>query len=216
MGVFRGKNRRISRRWFDGCEKKILIRNYGTSPGRVAHSDGTYAGYFNDQIYVTGGCTGCTLMYVAQNTGDAALEAGDLVAAAGVDSALTGSVDPVLRVQRSGAAAPGVVGVVFSRASVTPSEKEGVTLDSVQAAAGAVQPSDYLLIVVQGLTQVKIARDAAITPGQRLRASDAAGEARGLRTVEVDGVTLDEGSPTVGVALDAAENGMVWVMVALQ
>lgn len=42
-----------------------------------------------------------------------------------------------------------------------------------------------------------------------------AGQARGLRTVEVDGVTLDEGGPTVGVALDAAEDGMVWIMVAL-
>ncbi len=192
------------------------VTNSGTSPGLVAHSGGTYAGYFNDQIYVTGGCTGCTLMYVAQNTGDAALEAGDLVAAAGVDSALTGGVDPVLRVQQSGAAAPGVVGVVFSRASVTPSEKEGEALDSVQAADGAAQPGDYLLIVVQGLARVKVAQGEALTPGQRLKVSDAAGEARGLRTVEVDGVTLDEGGPTVGVALDAAENGMVWVMVALQ
>ncbi|MBK7199525.1 hypothetical protein [Candidatus Amarolinea dominans] len=192
------------------------VTNSGTSPGLVAHSGGTYAGYFNDQIYVTGGCTGCTLMYVAQNTGDAALEAGDLVAAAGVDSALTGGVDPVLRVQQSGAAAPGVVGVVFSRASVTPSEKEGEALDSVQAADGAAQPGDYLLIVVQGLARVKVAQGEALTPGQRLKVSDAAGEARGLRTVEVDGVTLDEGGPTVGVALDAAEDEMVWVMVALQ
>lgn len=95
-----------------------------------------------------------------------AAEAGDLVAAAGVDSALTGSVDPVLRVQRSGAAAPGAVGVVFSRASVMPSEKEGEALDGVQAADGAAQPGDYLLIVVQGLVQVKVAQGEALTPGQ--------------------------------------------------
>jgi len=38
---------------------------------------------------------------------------------------------------------------------------------------------------------------------------------RGLRTVQVDGVTLDEGGPTVGVALDAANDGLVWMMVAL-
>lgn len=64
-------------------------------------------------------------MYVAQNTGDAALEAGDLVAAAGVGSALAGGVDPVLRVEQSSAAAPGVVGIVWRRATVTPTEKEG-------------------------------------------------------------------------------------------
>ncbi len=198
------------------------ISNSGTSPGLVAHSGGTYAGYFNDQIYVTGGCTGCTLMYVAQNTGDAALEAGDLVAAAGVGSALTGSVDPVLRVQRSVAAAPGVVGVVFSRASVTPSEKEGEALDSVQAADGAAQPGDYLLIVVQGLAQVKVAQGEALTPGQRLTTGATPGLARALRTFKVQladsaGVAdILETAPVIGVALDAAEDGMVWVMVALQ
>ena len=198
------------------------ISSSGTSPGLVAHSGGTYAGYFNDQIYVTGGCTGCTLMYVAQNTGDAALEAGDLVAVAGVGSALTGGVDPVLRVRQSGAAAPGVVGVVFSRASVTPSEKEGEALDSVQAADGAAQPGDYLLIVVQGMAQVKVAQGEALTPGQRLTTGATPGEARALRTLKVQladsaGVAdMFETAPVIGVALDAAEDGMVWVMVALQ
>jgi hypothetical protein len=196
----------------------VYAVNSGTSPGIVASSNGAYAGYFNDAIYVTGGCTNCTLMYVAQNTGDATLEVGELVAPTGVGSALRGGVDPVLRVQQSGAAAPGVVGVVWSRVTVTHSEKDGEPLDSVQATDGAVQPDDYLLIVVQGLARVKVATGEALTSGQHLRASGMAGAARGLRTVKVDGVTLDEGGPVVGVLLDLpdAASGLAPVMVTLR
>lgn len=194
------------------------IRSFGSSPGLYAASAGTYAGYFANQISVNGGCTGCTLMYVAMNAGETALKAGDLVAAAGVDKALVGAVDPVVRVRQSGPDAQGVVGVVFSRAAVTTTDKEGEVLDSLQATEGAVQPGDHLLIVVQGLAQVKVATDKALAPGQRLKASDATGEARGLRTVQVDGVTLDEGGPVVGVLLDLpdAASGLAPVMVTLR
>lgn len=194
------------------------INNFGTSPGLIAQTSGTYAGYFNDQIFVTGGCTGCTLMYVALNAGDRALAAGDLVSAAGVADALDGTVDPVLRVQQSGPAAQGVVGVVFSRAAVTPTEKEGATLDSIQAAEGSAQPGDYLLIVVQGLAKVKVTAGDALTPGQRLKASTSAGEARPLRTTVVDGITLDEGGPVVGVLLASPDpaSGLAPVMVTLR
>ena len=91
-------------------------------------------------------------------------------------------------------------------------------LDSVQAADGAAQPGDYLLIVVQGVAQVKVAKGETLTPGQRLKASDVAGEARGLRTVEVDGVMLDEGGAVIGVLLDApdAASGLAPVMVTLR
>ncbi len=194
------------------------VNNFGTSPGLVAQTSGTYAGYFNDQIFVTGGCTGCTLMYVALNAGATPLAAGDLVSASGVADALDGTTDPVLRVQQSGPAAQGVVGVVFSWAAVTPTEKEGETLDSIQAAEGAVQPGDYLLIVVQGLAKVKVAAGDAATPGQRLKASNSPGQARPLRTTVVNGITLDEGGPVVGVLLAApdAVSGLAPVMVTLR
>ena len=100
--------------------------------------------------------------------------------------------------------------------------KEGEALDSVQAADGAAQPGDYLLIVVQGMAQVKVAQGEALTPGQRLTTGATPGEARALRTLKVQladsaGVAdMFETAPVIGVALDAAEDGMVWVMVALQ
>jgi hypothetical protein len=47
----------------------VYALNVGTSPGNVAKSGGTYAGIFNKQISVSGGCTGGTLVYVARNEG---------------------------------------------------------------------------------------------------------------------------------------------------
>jgi hypothetical protein len=72
--------------------------------------------------------------------------------------------------------------------------------------------------VVQGLAQVKVAKGETLTPGQRLKAGDAAGEARGLRTVEVNGITLDEGGAVIGVLLAApdASSGLAPVMVTLR
>lgn len=197
----------------------VYANNLGTSPGIVAHTAGTYAGYFNGQLLVNGGCTGCTLIYVAQNTGAAPLEVGELVVAAGVGAALAGGTDPLLRVHQSGPAAQGVVGVVLSRAVVAPTEKEGKVLDSVQATDGAVQPGDYLLIVVQGLAQVKVANGEAVTPGQRLMVGDIAGAARGQRSLQVqlaDGAgvaEIAETAPTLGVALEPAADGLVWMLV---
>ena len=61
-----------------------LRRQPGTSPGIYAYSAGTYAGYFDGNIYVFGDCVGCTPTYVAVNSGGGALQIGDLVAADGV------------------------------------------------------------------------------------------------------------------------------------
>lgn len=192
----------------------LYASNSGTSPGVYANSGGTYAGYFADQIFVSGGCTGCTLMYVAVNAGDEALEPGTIVAAAGVASPLMGTTDPVLRIRRAGADAQGVVGIVYRRATVMPTVKEGETLDSVQAVDGAAQVGDHLLIIVQGLAQVRVAGDEEIAAGQRLTVADAGGTARMLRDAEPRGFN----TPVIGSALDAPNpaTGMAPVMVALR
>jgi hypothetical protein len=48
------------------------------------------------------------------------------------------------------------------------------------------------MIAVQGLAQVKIAKDEAVALGQRLKASDVAGEARGLRDGKKQGLRSTE------------------------
>ena len=65
-----------------------------------------------------------------------------------------------------------------------------------------------------GVAQVKVQAGEAIRAGQRLTVADTSGHARALRTVEIEGVEVDESGPTLGAALDAADkNGMVWVLV---
>lgn len=108
--------------------------------------------------------------------------------------------------------------MVFSRASVTRGEKEGQVLDSVQAAEGAVQPGEYVPIVVQGLAQVRVAKNETVTPGQRLKAGDAAGQAGALRSTTVNGLVVTEGVPVIGVVLDTPDptSGLAPVMVTLR
>ena len=92
------------------------------------------------------------------------------------------------------------------------------TPPSNEAAAGDVQPGEYLLIVIQGLAQVKVASGEMVSPGIRLKPSDIAGEAHATRTVDVNGVTLDEGGPVIGILLDMpdAASGLAPILVTLR
>ena len=186
--------------------------------GLRAATDGTYAGYFEDDIFVAGQCTGCLLAYVAVNSGGEALAVGDLVAPAGLGAPLVGSGTEVLQVQRA-EAGQGVIGVVTTRAAlhsaaVTPA---GATEQVAERTGGAIQPEDYLFIAVQGLARVRIAAGETVVPGQRLAAAGA-GQARGLRQVQIAGVAVDESAPTLGIAVDAPDpiTGLAPVMVSLR
>ena len=191
----------------------LYAYNYGSSPAIYADSKGSYSGYFQDNIYVTGNCVGCTLAYVAVNTGSAALEIGDLVGADGVKSPLTADGQPVLAVSRATAAA---FGVMAGRAVLDESVKDDQTSVSAELAAGSAAPGDHLFIIVSGMAQVRVdARSEPIAAGQRLTTADQAGHARAQRTVSIDGVALAEAAPVIGVALETkqAGQGLIWVLV---
>ena len=197
----------------------VYARNYGAGPAVYADTDGVNAGYFSDNIYVGGACTGCELAYVVRNSGEVALEVGDVVAPAGVESPLAGTTDAVLRVRQADSQGAAVIGVVQGRAVLSRSEKGGQIVEEAMTAEGAIQPGDYLFIIVQGLAQVKVQAGEAIIPGQRLTSAAAAapGRARSLLTKTIDGMMVAEGAPVIGIALatpDAA-TGLVMVMVTL-
>lgn len=197
----------------------VYAFNWGTGPGLYANtSGGTYSGYFMDSIYVEGSCIGCTLVYLALNGDDEALEAGDLVAVGGVETPLTGTSAPVLRVRRAGAGDT-VVGVVQSRATIATSDKEGRALQSAERVAGAAAPGEHLFVVVSGLAQVKAdAGEGAIATGQRLVVAGRAGHARALRSRILDGMEVAEGAPLVGIALASLDSGtgLIPVLVTLR
>jgi hypothetical protein len=83
----------------------------------------------------------------------------------------------------------------------------------LRSAEGPAQPGDYVALTVLGVVQVKVQDGAAIQPGQCLTAADTSGHARALRAVQVEGIRVDENGPALGVVLEAAEGGMVWVLV---
>ncbi len=190
--------------------------NYSTSPAIYASSNGTYSGYFEDNIYVVGNCVGCTLAYVAINSGSEALQVGDVVAADGVRPPLTSGGQPLLAVHRATA---GAVGVVARRAALVESSKDDKTTISAEAADGPIAAGDHLFIIVSGVAQARVdAAGGPITAGQRLTTASTAGYARGLRTVSVEGVPVAEAAPVVGVALEGlpAGRGLIWVLVTIR
>ena len=83
----------------------------------------------------------------------------------------------------------------------------------MRSAQGVAQPGDYVAITVLGVAQVQVQAGEAIQPGQRLAVADTPGHARAMRTVQVEGIRVDESGPTLGVALEAPKNGLVWVLV---
>jgi hypothetical protein len=76
----------------------------------------------------------------------------------------------------------------------------------------------YVFIVVQGMAYVKAdGTGGAIAPGQRLTASSSPREARALQMRNVEGITVAEASPVLGIALAPLEKGqgLIPVMVTL-
>lgn len=172
-----------------------------TGTNRAAYFDG-------DVEIINGTCIGCTIAQMAVNTGDESLMPGQIVAVNGVTSSPFEGLTMLLQVRR---ATPGsaLLGVVSGRAeSYASQEDKSYTL--VHRAGQPAAPGEYLSVVIYGPVQVKAAGSAEI--GQRLTV-DKVGGVRAMRRVVVDGVTLDEGGSSLGVALNSAEDGLVWVLV---
>jgi hypothetical protein len=190
---------------------------YNAFYGDTANTQGEWGLYTPDKVH-TQNVTLQTLTLIAQVTGSDALSPGDLVAAAGVADPLPGTGAPLPLVRLAGPDAIGVVGVVEGRLALTPvpqpeGEGTGERLE-LRSAEGPARPGDYVALTVLGVARVKVDPDlAAIEPGMRLT-SGTGGRVRALKTVVVEGVTLAEDAPVLGIALaEPDEDGLVWVLV---
>jgi hypothetical protein len=164
-----------------------------------------------------------SLSLVALVDGPDSLTAGDVVAVAGIADPIAGSMVHVPLVHRANGSATGIAGVVQSRlvlaekpAPVEPLEDEARTGPppfELRSANGPAQAGDYVAITVLGAAQVKAQEGEVIDSGQRLTVSDTPGQVRALRTVQIEGVKVDESGPALGVALEPARDGLVWVLV---
>jgi len=163
---------------------------------------GQYAGYFDDPIYVSGGCTGCTSSYVGRNTSNLILRPGDAVRVSGLDAPLEGLETPIIQVAQANPD-QAVLGVVVGRTTVEMIEGGD---DSIQPGAqfgpvgGDAATGDYLIFVVQGPAKVR-------TAGTKIQAGDMLYQASA-------GISTEAVGPAIGMALEAVDaDGMVWVLV---
>jgi hypothetical protein len=194
----------------DSGTNGLYVATAGDSGVWIADAT-NWAGYFAGNINVTGNCTGCRIAQMAVNAGEATLQPGEIVAVGGIAGSPFAGTDMLFQVRRATPGSP-LVGVVSGRAEPYTSQEDGsqtlVARHGQPAAAG-----EYLSVVIYGPMQVRAA--GHINTGQRVTV-DQADAVRAMGRVTVDGVTLDEGGSSLGVALETAGDGLVWVLVNVQ
>ena len=185
-------------------------------PALYVTASGTgLAAYFDGDIHADN-VSFSQLATFGINASEGALEAGDIVSVRGVRAS---ELDNAAVLMEVGPAQPGetVIGVVQGRAELDAGEGSGSgeIAPRLLPREGAAEPGEHVTIITYGLAQVRAdPASGPITAGTLLAAS-AAGQARALRTVEVDGVLLAESVSTVGVALEGTTaEGLIWVLVS--
>lgn len=180
------------------------VETYGLWPN-TKNAGGNFALYTIDNIEA-GNVVANAFSLVARVTGVDVLEVGDVVAVTGAGDTLPGGHVSLPMVRRADQETyNGVIGVVAGRMIWAPAP--GKEEHSLQPADGPAQSGEYVSLVVYGVAEVKVAPDSGITAGQRLTASDLEGRARALQTRQVDGMTVTEGAPVIGIALAAPSPG---------
>lgn len=181
----------------------IGFTNGGYGVYAFSNATGQYAGYFGDPIYVVGSCTGCNISYVAQNSSGSTLQSGDVVQADGMNALLEGASVPVLQVSAAQSSEQ-VLGVVVGKVEMTMVE---AGTDDAQPGphygpvGGSAEPGDYVIVLVQGLAQVRIDPSSTVQSGDRVGLS-LSGNAE---AVDVS---------SFGMALDQPDaSGLAWVLI---
>ena len=191
------------------------VPTYGLWPN-TSDANGEWALYTVDKIEA-GNVVANAFSLVARVSGAVSLEIGDVVAVTGVGEALPGGHNALPMVQlASQPTYSEVIGVVDRRMVWAPAP--GKEEYSLQGADGPAQPGEYVSLIIYGIAEVKIAPDSGIAVGQRLTASNMVGRARALQTRQLDGMTVTEGAPVIGIALDApaADRDTIPVFVTLR
>ena len=83
-------------------------------------------------------------------------------------------------------------------------EEEGAM--AMRSDPGPAGPGDYVAIVIAGVANVKVAEGVSVAAGERLTAGQSGG-ARALKSSVINGMTVTEGAPVIGVALESSSGG---------
>jgi hypothetical protein len=190
--------------------------------GRTSRSDNNYGLYSPDNLYTRNINMAGALMSVAENGGETPLEPGDVVVFSGISQPLSTNGSPVIQVAApTEANSPAVAGVVYSRFNieVTADDDRDPDPDLEVTPAGAVQPGEFLLLVVQGPAQVRAsASGGSIQPGDLLATGGNAGLAGRAEMMSVAGVETAVPGTVFAKALEPLGEGQdfIYVFVTLQ
>jgi hypothetical protein len=195
--------------------------SYGVyaSTGNTGHNYGLFTidNFSSLNIHLTG-----AIMRVVQNSGTEALETGDVVSFSGIAAPLEAGNPPVILVAKADTAnSTAVAGVVYSRYNLEALtvDENGTPPGEDVTPAGAVQPGEYMLIVVEGPAQVKASALAgAIQVGDLLSTANLAGHAARTAQVTINGVTTALPGTVLGKALEPLAEGkkLIYVYVGLK
>jgi hypothetical protein len=192
------------------------VSTYGLWPN-TQNASGEWALYTVDNIQA-GNVFSAAYTIIAKVTGPDPLSEGDVVSAVGVSEPVPGT-QPSLSMVRPAddTQFTGLVGVVKSRMvyAVAPGKEEEGEM-SMHSEPGPAQPGDYVSLVIAGVAYVKVAPGVVVTTGQRLTVAQS-GAARSLKSSVINGMTVTEGAPVVGIALESSSGGtMIPVHVTLR
>ena len=198
--------------------------------GRTNRTDNNYGLYTPDNLFAANTTVMGSSMQVMQNNGSTALEPGDVVVFGGVTQVAMLDNAPLAQVSAASAAnSVGVAGVVVSRFNIDAvdpdlegaGDAELAALAEIEITpAGSAEPGEYVLVVVQGLAQVKVNQVASntIVPGDLLATSDTAGTADHATTFAINGVETTVPGTVFAKALETVDGSqeMIYVYVTLQ
>lgn len=206
--------------------------SYRGVTGRTSRSDNNYGFYTPDNIFSSNYNRVGAVMQVMQNNGTEPLLPGDVVVFNGINQFVAAVDSPVVQVKKVDTAnSTAVAGVVFSRFNIDAVDPDfDISADTVGVAnraaamevtpAGNVAPGEYVLVVVQGLAQVRVntVESTAIHPGDLLSAASVTGTAGRVATVTQNNVETALPGAVFGKALDVVDGAqdMMYVYVTLQ
>jgi len=223
-GVYVGSASQFGVRVDSAGYNGLLVTSAGYSGvvADTAQASGEWGFYTDDKIHGNN-VLAQSFSLVAQVSGPDTLTPGDIVAVVGVANPPPGSTVHMPLVRLADATFTGVIGVVASRLVLTAHPSQSPTTETemsgepaapeLRSADGPAHAGDYVALTIFGAAQVKATSATPIVAGQRLTVAARPGYARSLRTVEVQGVLLAESAPVIGVAMETATDGLVWVMV---
>ncbi|MFW5942752.1 MAG: hypothetical protein ACOCXI_13205 [Chloroflexota bacterium] len=209
--------------------------NWRGVTGITSRSDNNYGFYTPDNLYSANINMAGALMQVMQNGDTEPLSPGDVVAFSGINHTVAAVDGPVVQVRQAGAAnSTAVAGVVHSRFNIdavnpdlqapddsAPDDSAPAHLAAMEVTPpGPAAPGDYVLVVVQGPTQVKAGALSGdpIQPGDLLSAGADAGLAAKAQTITVDGAEATMPGAVFAKALEplADRQEKIWVYVTLR